>query len=506
MRFKRLVFLNVIFLSLILLPNAVSYAQSVQASSLDGTFYPKDKDELESMLERFFSSAFVPEIKSEIIAVIVPHAGYVYSGEVASCAFKALIDKGYNTVVVLGISHRHYFKGVSVLDKDAYITPLGSCQIDRDFSQKLIGFDEGIYFLEKPFNGENSIETQIPFIQYALPKARIAAVLIGDSSYQTCLLLQKALCEAIGRRKDVVIVISTDMSHFLPDKKARAIDSLVISRLEAFDPQTLYSFLFNMNDTNRPCGSSAIVSGMLTASELGAGVVNILRYANSGQVSGDYDSVVGYVSAVILRAKEQSNGKMQDNEEGYAMEGFLNLSQKKRLLQIARSSIKDYIEGAGSKKLPEDEDKVLNSQMGAFVSLHKAGRLRGCIGNIEGRGRLCQTVADMAVQSAVGDPRFNPVTADELDDIDIEISVLSPLKRINDPDEIIMGKHGVLVRDGFRTGVYLPQVAVETGWSREQFMRSLCSQKAGIHPDAWKTGACQIYVFTAEVFGEKENN
>ena len=141
--------------------------------------------------------------------------------------------------------------------------------------------------------------------------------------------------------------------------------------------------------------------------------------------------------------------------------------------------------------------------MGAFVTLHKAGKLRGCIGNIIGRGPLYATVCDMAIQSATSDPRFNPVTKNELDEIDIEISVLSPLERIYEPDKIIMGKHGVLVKRGFSSGVYLPQVATETGWTRDEFMDSLCAQKAGLPRDSWKKGECDIYIFSAEVFGEK---
>jgi len=502
---KKTVLLSVVFL--LLLSGAACCAGHVQVSSADSVFYPKDKAGLECIIEGFIRDACLPDMPSEIVAVIVPHAGYAYSGKVASYAFKALMGGGFNTVVVLGVSHGHYFKGISVLDKDAYVTPLGRCEIDKVFSQRLIGFNDGIYNLEGPFYGENSIETQIPFIQYALPGAKIAVVLIGDSSYETCVLLRDALCKATGTRKDVVFIISTDMSHFFTDTQAREIDSSVISSIKVFDPQVLYRFLFSMKNAERPCGSSAIVSGMLAARALGADSVNILQYATSGQVSGDYNSVVGYMSAVITRPRDGVNRESQDQgEEGYAMKRLLNLSQRKHLLQIARCAITNYLDGKNDKAPLNNEDNVLVENMGAFVTLHKAGRLRGCIGNITGRGPLCDTVAEAAIQSAIGDPRFGPVTADELDDIDIEISVISPLKRIDDPDKIVMGKHGVLVSDGFRTGVYLPQVAIETSWDRDRFMRSLCSQKAGIAPDAWKTGACELYVFTAEVFGEKEHD
>jgi len=190
------------------------------------------------------------------------------------------------------------------------------------------------------------------------------------------------------------------------------------------------------------------------------------------------------------------------NMESEMKNTILNSAQRKRLLEIARSTIESYIL-TGSKPDIKESDETLNEDMGAFVTLHKAGKLRGCIGNIIGRGPLYATVCDMAIQSATSDPRFNPVTKNELDEIDIEISVLSSLERIYEPDKIIMGKHGVLVKRGFSSGVYLPQVATETGWTRNEFMDSLCAQKAGLPRDSWKKGECDIYIFSAEVFGEK---
>ena len=148
------------------------------------------------------------------------------------------------------------------------------------------------------------------------------------------------------------------------------------------------------------------------------------------------------------------------------------------------------------------EDEVFKTVMGVFVTLHYDHQLRGCIGNIVGTKPLYMGVRDMAIAASTQDSRFRPVAKDELENIHIEISVLSPLKKITSPEEIVMGKHGVLVRSNFRSGVYLPQVATETGWSKEEFMNSLCSQKAGLAPDAWKKGECDIYVFSAEVFQE----
>ena len=181
---------------------------------------------------------------------------------------------------------------------------------------------------------------------------------------------------------------------------------------------------------------------------------------------------------------------------------MLNNAQRKRLLQIARESITSYVRD-GKRKNFIEKDPLLNENMGAFVTLHESGKLRGCIGNMVGQGPLYQTVADMAIESATGDPRFPKLSSAEIDKIDIEISVLSPMKKVSGYKEVKIPGHGVMVRRGLNSGVYLPQVADETGWTRDKFLSSLCAHKAGLPADAWKDPSTDIYVFTAEVFGEK---
>ena len=181
---------------------------------------------------------------------------------------------------------------------------------------------------------------------------------------------------------------------------------------------------------------------------------------------------------------------------------MLNKTQRKRLLEIARSSIETYLR-TGKKLEVNETDPLLLKVMGAFVTLNERSELRGCIGSLVGSEPLYLTVRDMAVEAATQDPRFNPVGLEELKNIDIEVSVLSPMERIVNSDEIQLGVHGVLVRKGLRSGVFLPQVATETGWSKEEFMSNLCLYKAGLAADAWKDKSTEIYVFTAEVFSEK---
>jgi len=241
------------------------------------------------------------------------------------------------------------------------------------------------------------------------------------------------------------------------------------------------------------CGLGTVTAAMIAAKNLGANKFRVLKQSTSAEASGDPSRVVGYLSAAIVKDNIE--------KESDDMDKILNDQQRKELLKLARDTIVLYLK-QGKTLEPEITDPKLKEVMGVFVTLHHNQQLRGCIGNIVGTQPLYAGVRDMAISAATKDPRFRPVTRNELKDIDIEISVLSPLEKISDPEKIIAGEHGVVVRDTFRSGVYLPQVATETGWNREEFMNSLCGQKAGMAADAWKKGECDIYIFSAEVFGE----
>jgi len=184
---------------------------------------------------------------------------------------------------------------------------------------------------------------------------------------------------------------------------------------------------------------------------------------------------------------------------------MLSEGDRKTLLGIARETIKAAVTGRAAPHVAV-ESEALKTPCGAFVTLKNGGRLRGCIGTFVGHGPLHETVREMA-STATRDPRFlgDPVTAGELDRIDIEISVLSPLETVDDPlEDIELGRHGIYVQGPYGSGCFLPQVATETGWSKEEFLSHCCAGKAGLPPDAWKSPAVTVSRFEAEVFGEKE--
>ena len=401
-------------------------------------------------------------------------------------------------MILIGFSHRRHFDGISVYDRGSFRTPLGEATVDKDIAGRIVSYSNRIFFDPSAFSEENSVEMQIPFIQIALKGASIVHIAFGAQSYDDAVILADSIAAALKDRDDVLVVASTDMSHYHAYDRASSIDKLAISDIIKMKARPLY------DDARlgicELCGIMPVTTAIIAAEKLGYDSVKILKYANSGDTSGDKSRVVGYLSAVIYKGPDSpvSGAGIKEKEPDM----LLNESQRKRLLQIARESMTGFVRDGKRRSFPEN-DPVLKSDMGAFVTLHESGQLRGCIGNIVARGPLCDTVADMAIEAATGDPRFRKLSADEIDKVDIEVSVLSPLKRISDTDDIKIPGHGVLVRRGFMSGVYLPQVADETGWNKEEFMTSLCAHKAGLPPDAWKDPSTEVYTFTAEVFGEK---
>lgn len=443
-------------------------------------------------IEDYIFEARVPEINGEVIGLILPHAGLNYSGFVAAHGFKALENQPIDTVIVVGFTHKLNYEGVAVFDQDGFKTPLGILSIDKKLSNDLILSNLKFFSDSKAFESENSIELILPLIQAAIGSPGVVLLAMGNQSYANAEILGNSLYKLLRKKDNYLVIASTDLSHYLPMVIAEGIDTYTAEDIVKFDSKELFK---KSKGQNRMCGLGPVTAMMIAVKKLGADRAEILFRGSSAKTFEKNEKVVGYLSAAFIRSDDKKS------KESGGMDEMLNSEQRQELLKIARNTINLYL----TKKevyQPKTSDPVLEQVMGAFVTLHKRGQLRGCIGHITASEPLYLGVRDMAIAAATEDPRFPAMAEDELDDIDIEISVLSPLRKVDSPDEIIVGKHGVIVRDSYRSGVYLPQVATETGWSKEEFMNSLCSSKAGMSPDAWKTGNCDIYVFTAEVFAE----
>jgi len=500
------VFYTILFILIIHQP---LFAEEIKKADLAGSWYPADKKELSDLLKGYIDQAYPKDIDGRILGMISPHAGYVFSGRTAGFGFKAVQGRGYKTVIILGFGHRKSFDGISVYDTGSFRTPLGDAAVDADLAKRLIDPDQHISFYPGLFDDENSVEMIIPFVQVALPDAKIVPAAFGKQDYALCESLAKKLAGLIKGRDDVLIIASTDMSHYHPYDDANRIDEFTMKKIRAFKAKELYDEL-NIG-TAELCGASTVTTMLLTMGLLGADNIAVLKHENSGDVTGDISRVVGYMAAVFYKTKSEiRNPKSEINSKSQIpndkiKEGetdMLNEKQRKRLLEIARTAVEEHVKNGKEAEFSETDPELLK-QKGAFVTLHYKGDLRGCIGNIIGRQPLYKTIRDMAIEASANDPRFMPVTAGELKDIKIEISVLSEPERVTDVSKIVMGKHGVIVKKGFNSGVFLPQVATETGWDRDEFLSVLCTQKAGLPADAWKDPKTELYTFTAEVFGEE---
>lgn len=457
--------------------------------AVSGTFYPSDPVELKKMVEKFINSAEIPELKGDVRGIISPHAGYIYSGPVAGYAYKAVKGKDYDAVIVIGPSHRVDFDGSSVYAKGYFVTPLGKLKISEEIAKELINHDKSISFNEDAHRLEHSVEVQLPFIQVALGDVPIVPVVMGRPTERNIRVLSEALYKVISVR-NVLLVASTDLSHYYPRDVARRVDSLTRSIIEKFDPELL------MREFHRGraelCGGGPVVAVLMACKKAGAKKVISLSYRDSGEAV-PMANVVGYYSAVIVNSKEKlSNEKPSDFT--------LTSSQKEKLLKIARESIENFVKEG--KIIPlQEEDPVLKTKTGVFVTIKEHGMLRGCIGFTDPIFPLYEGVQKAGILAATQDPRFKPLSKDELPLIHIEISVLTPLRKINNVKEIVVGKHGIMISKEGKRGLLLPQVAVEYGWNREQFLDQTCV-KANLPYGCWKKDA-EIQIFEAIIFEEK---
>jgi AmmeMemoRadiSam system protein B/AmmeMemoRadiSam system protein A len=491
--------------------------QIVRMPAVAGQFYADNPDTLRKEIAGYMKAAAAPAPNGDVVAIVSPHAAYMYSGQVAAYGYNLVKGKTYDVVVVISPSHTEYFPYSSVFPGAAYRTPLGDTPIDTELSRLISSKGDLVRSDTKghevrPFQrSEHSLEVQIPFLQVALGDFRLVAIVMGDQSARTVEALGNALAGAL-KGKNVLIVASTDLSHFYTDAKARSLDSAFQEGLREFDPQKLLRDL--STKTSEACGGGPVAAAMIAAKSLGAMQCEVLHYANSGDVTGDRDNVVGYVSAVMVKgaapAGRQSTAKQklsQASERTTAPSKprpgtDLTREDKIFLLKLARSVIEAETSG---KKLtvPSSPSPIMQELRGAFVTLKKNSQLRGCIGYIEAIKPLATTIQEMAKAAALDDWRFNPVRADEVPTLEIEISVLSPITEVTDPSAIIVGKHGLIMTRGSNRGLLLPQVPVEWGWDRETFLAQTCA-KAGLPEDAWKQKGTKIECFTADVFSERE--
>lgn len=467
-------------------------AAEERAPAVAGSFYPADSAQLASAVDRMLASARGIARQGAPVALIVPHAGYPYSGAIAAQAYALLQGRSYQRVIVIGPSHVEAFGYTAVYSGDAYTTPLGKVAVDRDFARKLGKSDRTIrndvvgHRSAKP--AEHSIEVQLPFLQRALGTFTVVPVVMGDPSYENSRALGLALARLLRKEPSTLLVASSDLSHFHSYGQAAHMDGNLLAAVAQGD------FLSVSRNVQarvwEACGIGPILAVMIAAARLGASPV-LLGYANSGDVTGDKGRVVGYGAAAFFRGAGQSTAAFS-----------LADADKATLLEIARQSVELAVREHKMYQPSAPPASPLLQERGAFVTLKKRGELRGCIGRVSPVAPLYQTVAEVAALSALRDPRFPPVKSEELGQLEYEVSVLSPFSYTADPGAIRVGEHGLLVRRGYQEGVLLPQVAVEERWDRVEFLQQACV-KAALDPEDCPDADTDVFTFTALYFADR---
>jgi AmmeMemoRadiSam system protein B/AmmeMemoRadiSam system protein A len=483
-------------------PSSEDIRQPVAA----GQFYPGDPDTLKAMVDSFLAQAG-EKAQGEPVGLVVPHAGYVYSGQVAAYAFKQVEGVQYDAVVVIGTNHQDpYFNGLSVWARGAFKTPLGLVPVDEELAQALLEADSRIVFDKGVHSQEHSIEVELPFLQRVLPDAKIVPLIVGEPSEENEKTLADALVKVL-KGKRALIIASSDMSHYPAYGDAVRVDGEVLKAIAGMDPAQVRAAISKemsagvANLGTCLCGEGPVLAAMMAARGLGANQATVLKYANSGDVPlGERNQVVGYGAVMFWRGDRSASSFAPPSAPTPPPPAPLSAEEKKTLLTLARNTLNSFLRSNTTPSFSSTDPGLLQER-GAFVTLTERGSLRGCRGAMMAQKPLYLTVEQAAILSALDDPRFPPVAAEELGEIRLEISVLGPLEPIGDVNEIEVGTHGLLIVKGQNQGVFLPQVPVEQGWDRDQYLQELCA-KAGLPESCWLQDA-QLYIFTAEVFGEE---
>lgn len=470
---------------------------TVRPATQAGRFYEADPMLLRREVDSLLALHVPKKGYADVAALIVPHAGYYFSGNVAATAFATLDPKRkYKRVFLIGPSHYEWLDGASVnIAEDAYDTPLGRVWVDGETGHRLCDADSVFAYRPEAHDREHCLEVQLPFLLRQMEEVPpIVPIIVSTNSEAKLRRMAHVLQPYFN--DDNLFVISSDFSHYPSYQDAVEVDTRTRKAIESRDVERLISVLEQnarsgkRNLSTSACGEYAIITLMLMLGEHDE--VRHLLYQNSGDVEhGDRNRVVGYHAFAICRDSKQAKGAASQQT------GFVLTDEEKQTLKdIAWQSLRSAFRGDSA--VPEVGSDKLREHCGAFVTLTKRGQLRGCIGHFGEDTSLYEMVYRMARAAAFDDPRFPELREEELEDIGIEISVLTPMRRIHSLDEFVLHRHGLYIRKGYHSGTFLPQVADEVNWTKEEFVGHCSRDKAGLGWDGWRDA--ELYVYEAIVF------
>ena len=477
---------------------------NVRPPAVAGQFYPDSPEALKGAVRAFLRDA-LPRTAKRPIAIVVPHAGYIFSGQIAADGFKQTEGETYDVVVILGTNHTTPdFQRISVFNGRGFRTPLGVAEIDREVAAALLKADADCTVDERVHTNEHSIEVEVPFVQVLFPGARIVPVVVGSSEAGLCTRFGEALANVLKDRR-ALIVASSDLAHYPPASDAEGLDREVLAAMASLDGGALRSTIeANMrrpvaNLVTSACGEAPVLAAIEAAKRLGAKGGSVVSYANSGQTAlGEQSRVVGYGAVVWTAEKGLASPKRKGREPPYS--DSFSEPERRALLAFARESVSRAVL-TQTAPLARGFAENLEQKRAVFVTLKEHGDLRGCIGQTEPEMPLGQAVGAMAIRAAFFDPRFQPLGSRELPEIEIEISVLTRLKQVQGPKEIVIGRDGILLTKGEKSALFLPEVATEQHWGLTETLENLC-RKATLESDCWRDKA-RFSIFQAISFGER---
>ncbi len=457
----------------------------VRKPALAGQFYPASREALKKQIRECLDSATAKPDDS-VNALIVPHASYAYSGPVAAEAYKTVLGRKFEAVIVIGFLQRIPLNGIFVDTAEFYETPLGKISAHTALAEEIRKQNGRLQETVKGDFSENSIEAQLPFLQESIPNLKLVPIYMGMQTPENARMLSAAIAAAI-KRKNVLVVASSDLSHYHPAREAVDMDQKLIALVEKSDTDALGRL--TGSGELEACGIGPILTVLFLAKNLAWSRPVLLRYAHSGEITGDNSGVVGYAAL-----------KFTGGAPAIRSEAALSHSDKQKIVSYVRGVLENHFDPEKEKPVLDAASPILNENRGVFITLKKEGGLRGCIGQIIATRPVRENLSEMALAAAFDDPRFGPITKEELPKLDIHVSILTIPQPVKSYEDIRLGTDGIVVRSGYRAGVFLPEVATETGWNQKEFFEHCARDKAGIHPKDF--GNLSLSTFQTDSFGE----
>jgi MEMO1 family protein len=418
----------------------------IRFSIVAGQFYPGTAAELETMIKGMVDENAQ---KEDVIGMVCPHAGYQYSGPVVAACLSRV--KFPDTFIIMGPNHTGRGKPFSIITEGKWRTPLGNVSIDTELASKLATTSKYLRVDNEAQEREHSIEVQLPFLQYFKKDVKLVPIIMTLSSIDTHRQIGKEIARVVKDiKRSVIIMASSDMTHYESQESAKRKDEQAIKAMLKLDEDELARYIKELDITM--CGFGPAMTMLAAVKDLGGTSAELVKYQTSGDATGDYSSVVGY-AGIIIKAMSP-------------------------LVKLAHETVEAYVKEHKIISPPAELTPEMKAKAGVFVSIHKNGDLRGCIGTFEPTTEnVAAEIINNAISSATRDPRFSPIAAYELKDLDISIDVLTSPEPVEKEEELDPKKYGVIVECGWRKGLLLPDLE---GVDTAEQQIGICCAKGGI--------------------------